>query len=172
VVFDRHVLGRLHCKTGRPRGRYTTLAPSTRYVVVGHLGGETLLRNAGTFEPERSGGTAPVILTGVYVVEPNVLPAGVIALLGVADIAALGISLDHVLLSPGCPWEQAVPSTLLARIERAFRRCFGLGPPPDRQSPPRRLPRPRGGNRSGGKKARHAGRTGRIRCWTFASRGN
>jgi hypothetical protein len=104
-------------------------------VVVGHLGGETLLRNAEIFELERSGGTAPVVLTGVYVVEPNMLPASVIAL---ADIAALGISLDHVLLSPGFPWEQAVPSTLLARIKCAFRRCFGLGPPPDRQSPPRR----------------------------------
>ncbi len=79
------------------------------------------------------------MLTNVYVVEPDMLPAGVIALLGVADIAALRISLDHVLLSPGCPWEQAVPLTFFGRIRRAFRRCFGLSPPPERPIPPRRL---------------------------------
>ena len=108
-------------------------------VVVGHLGGETILQDAGTFELDRSDGAAPVELTDVYVVEPDMLPAGVIALLGVADVAALGISIDHVLSSPGCPWEQALPSTLFARIKRAFRRCFGFGPPPERQNPPRRM---------------------------------
>jgi hypothetical protein len=73
-------------------------------IVVGHLGGETLLRNAGTFELGRSEGTPPVVLPNVYVVEPDMLPAGVVALLGLADITALGISLDHVLLFPGCHW--------------------------------------------------------------------
>ena len=108
-------------------------------VVVGHLGGETHLQDVGAFELGRSDGVAPVVLTEVYVVEPDMLPAGVIALLGVADVAALGISLDHILSSPGCPWEQALPSTLFARIRRAFRRCFGLGSPPERRTPPRRM---------------------------------
>ncbi len=34
-------------------------------ILVGHLGGETLLRNAGTFELGRSDGAAPVMLTNV-----------------------------------------------------------------------------------------------------------
>ncbi len=111
-----------------------------RDVLVGHLGGETLLRNAGTFELGQSDGAAPVMLTDVYVVEPDMLPAGVIALLGVADITALRISLDYVLLCPGCPWEQAVSLTFFGKIRRAFRRCFGLSPSPAHQIPPRRLP--------------------------------
>jgi hypothetical protein len=108
--------------------------------LVGHLGGETLLRNAGTFELGRSDGAAPVMLSNVYVVEPGMLPAGVIALLGVADIAALRISLDHVLSSPGCPREEAVPLTFFRRMRRAFRRCFGLSPPSERPIPLRLLP--------------------------------
>ncbi len=92
----------------------------------------------GTLELGRSDRTPPVHISDVYVVEPEMLPAGVVALLGVADIQALGISLDAVLSSPGCSWEEAVRSSLAQRVRRGFRRCFGFGPPPERRVPLRR----------------------------------
>jgi hypothetical protein len=95
-------------------------------VLIGHLGGETLLRNAGSLELGRSDGMRPVILTDVYVVEPKMLPAGVVALFGVADIRALGLSLDAVLAHPGHPWEQSVRLSWLGRV-RAF---FGMNRSP------------------------------------------
>jgi hypothetical protein len=58
-------------------------------VVVGHLGGDSRLEEAGTLELGRTAGAPPVLLTNVYLVEPEMLPAGVVALLGVADIRAL-----------------------------------------------------------------------------------
>jgi hypothetical protein len=96
-------------------------------VLVGHLRGETLLRNAGSLELGRSDGMRPVILTEVYVVEPEMLPAGVVALFGVADIRALGLSLiDAVLAHPGRPWEQSVRLSWLGR----FRALFGMNRSP------------------------------------------
>jgi hypothetical protein len=65
------------------------------------------------------------------------LPAGVVALLGIADIRHLGISLDAVMLAPGSPWEKSVRISVFGRIRRAFRRCFGLATPPERRVPPR-----------------------------------
>jgi hypothetical protein len=115
-------------------------------VLVGHLGGDTLLRLHGMFQLGRSDWSPPVILSNVYVVDPGTLPAGVVALLGVADIQALGISLDAVLASPGRPWEDAVRSTFVQRVRRAFRRCFGLGPAPDYRPPFRART---GGSRTG-----------------------
>ncbi len=100
-------------------------------VLVGHLGGETLLRNAGTLELGRSDGMRPVRLTGVYVVEPDMLPAGVVALFGVADIRALGLSLDAVMANPGRPWEQSVELSWFGRIWRFFRRSWRQAPPPE-----------------------------------------
>ncbi len=77
--------------------------------MVGHLGGDSRLEEAGTLELGRMEGAPPVLLTSVYLVEPEMLPAGVAALLGVADIRALGISLDNVLAHPDRHWEHAVP---------------------------------------------------------------
>jgi hypothetical protein len=110
---------------------------SDQSVLDGYLGGDTIFHSTGTLELERSDRASPVRLGNVYVVEPEMLPAGVVALLGVADIQVLGISLDVVLASPGCPWEDAVRLSYVQRLRRAFRRCFGFGPPPDRQAPPR-----------------------------------
>jgi hypothetical protein len=59
----------------------------------------------------------------------------VVALLGVADVQFLGLSLDAVLSAPGRPWEQSVSLSIFARIRRAFRRCFGIVPPPERRIP-------------------------------------
>jgi hypothetical protein len=54
------------------------------------------------------------------------LPAGVVGLFGVADIAALGISLDAVMAHPGRPWEQSVPLSLFTRMRNSVRRFFGF----------------------------------------------
>jgi hypothetical protein len=102
-------------------------------VLVGHLGGETLLRNAGTLELGRFDGLRPVMLTDVYVVEPDMLPAGMVALFGVADIRALGLSLDAVMANPGRPWEQSVKLSWCGRIRRFFRRGWRSTPPPESQ---------------------------------------
>ncbi len=69
-------------------------------VMVEHMGGETLLQEAGTLELARSFGLPPIALPEVFVVEPDMLPAGVVGLFGVEDIAALGISLDAVMAHP------------------------------------------------------------------------
>ncbi len=102
-------------------------------VLVGHLGGETLLRDAGTLELGRFDGLRPVMLTEVYVVEPDMLPAGVVALFGVSDIRTLGLSLDDVMANPGRPWEQSVKLSWLGRVRRFFRRGWRLTPPPEAQ---------------------------------------
>ncbi len=106
-------------------------------ISVGHLGGETLLGEAGVFEMASFDGSPSIHLTNVYVVEPEMLPAGVVALLGIADIRRLGLPLDSVLSAPGSPWEQSVSISVFARIRRAFRRCFGIAAPPERRDPPR-----------------------------------
>ncbi len=118
-------------------------------VSVGHMGGETLLCETGTLRIDRSTGGPSVVLPGVFVVEPAMLPAGVVALFGVADLRTLGISLDAVMARPGRPWERTVPLTIFGRIRRAFRRCCGVGASPSaarNASPPERAtfadPRP------------------------------
>jgi hypothetical protein len=58
------------------------------------------------------------------------LPAGVVALFGVADIRALGISLDTVLAHPDRHWEHAVPLTVFGRLRRFFRACTRRQRPP------------------------------------------
>jgi hypothetical protein len=45
-------------------------------VVVGHLRGESRLNEAGTLEIGRVADAPPVLLAGVYLVEPEMLPAG------------------------------------------------------------------------------------------------
>jgi hypothetical protein len=61
-------------------------------VLVGHMGGETLLREAGTLELRSFSGAASTFLYDVHVVEPSMLPAGIVALFGVADIQSLNLS--------------------------------------------------------------------------------
>jgi hypothetical protein len=61
-------------------------------VVIGHTGGESLLYEAGSLQLEGAEGTPPVILSGVFVVEPETLPACIVSLMGVADIQTLGIT--------------------------------------------------------------------------------
>jgi hypothetical protein len=71
-------------------------------VIVGHLGGKTTLLEAGTLGFERSDGSGTITLAGVCIVEPNMLPAGIVALLGVGDIQRLGMSLDTIMAVPDC----------------------------------------------------------------------
>jgi hypothetical protein len=90
-------------------------------VVVNHLGGETRLYQAGSFgldSPQNS----LVVLREVFAVEASGLPAGVVALLGLADVRLLGLSLDQIADAPGCHWEDA----RLRRSPRGFwsRLCF------------------------------------------------
>jgi hypothetical protein len=59
----------------------------------------------------------PVTLFRVFAVDDSSLPAGVVALLGVADIQLLGLSLDAIAEKPGCHWEQA-------RLSRGFARSL------------------------------------------------
>ncbi len=61
------------------------------------------------------------------------LPAGVVALFGVADIRALGLSLDAVMTHPGRPWEQSIKRSWFARIRGFFRRVWSPEPPPESQ---------------------------------------
>ncbi len=72
-------------------------------VLVEHWGGETCLQEAGTLEMRSFSGAAPTFLHDVHVIAPEMLPAGVVALLGVADIRALNLSLDAILDNPDCP---------------------------------------------------------------------
>ncbi len=51
-------------------------------VVVGHMGGESLLYEAGSLQLEGADGSPPVILSDVFVVQPETLPASIVALLG------------------------------------------------------------------------------------------
>ncbi len=83
-------------------------------------------------------GLPPVTLAGVFIVEHEMLPAGVVALFGVADIRALNISLDTVLLSPDFSWEDAVRVSVFTHICRTSGRCFRYFlSPPEIQSPVR-----------------------------------
>jgi hypothetical protein len=92
----------------------TDLRETRSSVVIGHSGGETLLGEIGTLRWQGSEGGPPVVFHEVFVVEPGGLPAGVVALLGVADIRLLGISLDAVMASPDHDWELAVPLSLFS----------------------------------------------------------
>ncbi len=112
-------------------------------VSVGHMGGETLLCETGTLQIDSSTGGPSVVLPGVFVVEPDMLPAGAVALFGVADLRPLGISLDAVMARPGRPWERAVPLTIFGRVRCAFRRCFGIVAHLRRPGTPSRLNEPR-----------------------------
>jgi hypothetical protein len=77
-------------------------------VMVEHMGRETVLSEAGTLELRSFSGAPSTFLRDVHVVAPELLPAGVVALLGVADIRALNLSLDAVIDNPDCIWERAV----------------------------------------------------------------
>jgi hypothetical protein len=85
----------------------------------------SLQKQAGTLELGSSAGLNPVTLSDVFVVKPShMLPAGIVALLGVGDIHTLRISLDAVVATPGCVWNKAVSLSLFGRLRRAFRRCL------------------------------------------------
>jgi hypothetical protein len=76
--------------------------PVEEAVCVDHLGGETFLEDAGTFVlDDRLSTEEPVVLTGVFAVDADALPAGIVALLGVGDIRFLGLSLDAIADSHG-----------------------------------------------------------------------
>ncbi len=83
-------------------------------VVISHLGGESSFEEVGSFvlEGDRR---PPVTLPRVFAVDCSSLPAGVVALLGVADIQFLGLSLDAIAARPGCHLERARPSRGFAR---------------------------------------------------------
>jgi hypothetical protein len=85
------------------------------------MGGETLLREAGTLQWPYDASEDPVTLAEVFVVELEMLPAGVVALLGIADIRALGISLDATMTNPDRDWEQAVPLSIFGRLRQCTR---------------------------------------------------
>jgi hypothetical protein len=89
-------------------------------VFISHLGGESCFDETGSFvlEGDRR---PPVTLLGVFAVDGASLPAGVVALLGVADIQLLGLSLDAIAAKPGCHWERARPPRGLAR---ALKDCW------------------------------------------------
>ncbi len=91
-------------------------------VVVGHMGGESLLYEAGSIRLESAEGTPPVVLSDVFVVEPETLPAGIVELIGIADIQTFGISLDAVMALPDSHWTQVVPISFLGRCRRALSR--------------------------------------------------
>ncbi len=55
------------------------------------------------------------LLQDVLAVGVQDLPAGVVALIGVADVRRLGLSLDAILANPGCNWTDALPSRWPAR---------------------------------------------------------
>jgi hypothetical protein len=72
-------------------------------VVIAHLGGETILREAGSLVLGVPGvDPDPFTLHNVLAVGAHDLPAGVVALIGVSDVRLLGISLDAILARPGC----------------------------------------------------------------------
>ena len=111
-------------------------------VIVEHLGGESTLEEAANLELGSSGAKGPAVLTDVFVVEPHMLPAGVVALLGMTDIRHLGLSLDAVMDRPDCFWDQAIPLSFFGRVLRAFRQCFCPGPSPPGEQPPSRTRQP------------------------------
>ncbi len=95
TLARRDVLSRLH------------LVPSP--LVIAHLGGETILREAGSLRLGVPGVDAnQVTLHDVLAVGIQDLPAGVVALIGVADVRRLGLSLDAILANPGCTWTDAL----------------------------------------------------------------
>jgi transposase InsO family protein len=72
-------------------------------IVVAHLGGDTILREAGTLHLGVSGVDANIVtLHEVLAVGALDLPDGIVALIGVADVRRLGLSLDAILARPGC----------------------------------------------------------------------
>jgi hypothetical protein len=102
TLARRDVLSRLH------------LVPSP--VVIAHLGGETILREAGSLQLGVPGEDASqVTLHDVLAEGIQDLPAGVVALIGVADVRRLGLSLYAILANPGCNWTDALPSRRPAR---------------------------------------------------------
>ncbi len=77
--------------------------------VIAHLGGETILREAGSLQLGVPGIDAnQVTLHDVLAVGIRDLPAGVVALIGVADVRRFGLSLDFILANPGCDWSDAL----------------------------------------------------------------
>jgi hypothetical protein len=76
---------------------------------IDHLGGDTFLEEAGTFEfaNRATPAQSPVVLHNVFTVEASALPAGIMALLGIGGIRCLDLSLDTIADSLGCNWESA-----------------------------------------------------------------
>ena len=92
------------------------VSPRETSVAIAHLGGETILREVGTFTLESEEGREPVILGNVFAVEAGELPAGVVALIGMSDVRRLGLSLDRIAAHPGCSLAEARPFGLTGRL--------------------------------------------------------
>ncbi len=80
------------------------------------MGGETSLRDVGTFTLESEEGRRPIILGNVFAVEAGDLPAGVVALIGVSDVLRLGLSLDRIAAHPGCSLTEGRPLGVTGRL--------------------------------------------------------
>jgi hypothetical protein len=78
-------------------------------VVIAHLGGETILREAGSLTLGIPGeDSSPLTLHDILAVGVRDLPHGVVALIGIADVRLLGLSLDAMLDHPGCDLASAI----------------------------------------------------------------
>jgi hypothetical protein len=98
----------------------SSLRPVDAPVVVAHLGGDTILREAGTLQLGVPGVDSSIAtLHDVLAVGILDLPDGVIALLGVGDVRRLGLSLDAILARPGCNLTDALVAGPFAEIPAA-----------------------------------------------------
>jgi hypothetical protein len=95
------------------------LKVSSDAVVIAHLGEESILPEVGCFIFDGEQASSEV-LEDVFAIDGSNLPAGVVALLGVADIRRLGLSLDYVAEHPGIHWRLARRRIGFARYWHRF----------------------------------------------------
>ncbi len=100
------------------RDGLTSVRRGETAVVIAHLGGETTLQQeVGTLTLE----VGSAVLCNVFAVRTEDLPAGVVALIGVADARRLGLSLDRIAAHPGCRLQDARPSSCTGRLASGIR---------------------------------------------------
>ncbi len=113
----------------------TSLELGETAVAIAHLGGETRLQEVGTLTLE----VDSAVLDNVFAVNPEDLPAGVVALLGVSDVRRLGMSLDRIAARPECSLQDARP---LSGARRLFVGIQSLAARVSRFCCQRAVPRP------------------------------